>query len=193
MAPPMALTWLAMAAALAAVALLRLAWQRRSRGRPISIAGWLLLLASCVLGTVADGEWGLCLVALAAMAGAAALLAHAALTAPAGKAPPPDRRANILPPAGAPARIGRRLIVFLLVGPLAFAVSLVLALASRVLAHWAGWREADGIVLSLLVFPLYWALLAWLMLMETHQGRRTAMLAVPGLAGGLLLWTGAGM
>lgn len=182
------LVWFGSAAAVAAILLLRRAWGLPRRSAAQNGAAWALLLVAVALGLAGNGAWGAAIVSLFAMGTAALLLAHAAATARAGKARASDRKAHILPEAGEPRRIGRRLATFAITVPLALIASLLVALGARALAALAGWADADSNALALLLLPLVWGLLAFLLLMLQSRRAQFAWLALPAAASLGLIW-----
>lgn len=160
---------LACTAAAAGVAALRVAWGRRKRSLPLNAAGWGLFAAAGILGWAAAGAWGFAVAALAGMTAAAVALGAAAARAAPGKASAPKGRVRMLPEAGEPLHLLRRLVTFLMVGVLALPVSIGLGLAARALADAAGWSEANANVVALFVVPLAWGILAYLVLIQPRR------------------------
>lgn len=186
------LVWFGAATIVAAVLQLRRAWRLPRRSAVQNGIAWALMLAGMILALAGDGAWGLALVSLFGMVAAALLLAYAGWTAPASKARASDRKAHMLPETGEPRHIGRRLLTFLITVPLAFAASLLAALGARALAELAGWSDADGNAMTLLLLPLIWGVLAFWLLMLPHRRAQWACLAVPAAAGlGLIFMGGA--
>lgn len=173
------LGWLA---AIAGVAVLRFSWARRKRSHGLNLGGWTLLLFAAVSGWAAAGAWGVSVEALAALAAAFVFLGWAGWTSPPGAAKASNRRAGMLPEGGAPLALGRRLVTFLVVGVLALFASMGLALGVRLLALLGGVGEADANVLALLLTPLAWSVLAFILLMTGDRRRQFAMLALGSLA-----------
>ena len=179
--------WLITAAfaAAAGVAVLRLTWARPRRSMALNTAGWALLLGSAAFGWQAAGAWGSSIAALAGMTAACIALGFAALHAPPAKPQKASsRRAGMLPEGTEPLCLARRLATFVLTVPVAAAVSIALAVALSGAARLAGWSEADSNVSALLVMPLAWTLLSFILLM---QRRRRAQIATL-LAASLPVW-----
>ncbi len=174
----------------AAVLQLRRAWGLPRRSAAANGIGWSLLLAGVALALAGDGAWGLAVASIAGMATAALLLAHAGWTAPKGKGRASDRKAHMLPERGEPRALGRRLLTFLLTVPLAFAASLLAALGARALAGVAGWNDADGNAMTLLLLPLLWGILAFWLLMLPRRRAQWTCLAVPATIGLGLIFIG---
>lgn len=168
-------------AALGGVAFLRVSWSRPKRSVGLNSAGWGLLLMGVVAGWNAAGAWGVAIGALVAMAAAFVLLARAGWTSPPGAMKASNRRVGMLPESGAPLRLGRRLLTFVLVGILALFASIGLALAARLLALLSGAGEADANVLALFTTPVAWSILAFALLMTRDRRRQFAMLAIGAL------------
>ncbi|MEQ8310918.1 MAG: hypothetical protein RIA72_09495 [Sphingopyxis sp.] len=186
------LLWIGTAVIVAAVLQLRRAWGLPRRSTAANTIGWTLLLTGAILALAGNGAWGLAVASLAGMATAALLLAHAGWTAPKGKGRASDRKAHMLPKRGEPRALGRRLLTFLLTVPLAFAASLLAALGARALAGMAGWSDADGNAMTLLLLPLLWGILAFWLLMLPRRRAQWTCLAVPATIGlGLIFIGGA--
>lgn len=177
-------------AIVAAVLQLRRAWGLPRRSAAANGIGWGLLLVGAVMALAGDGAWGLAVASLAGMTSAAILLAHAGWTAPKGKGRASDRKAHMLPEQGEPSHLGRRLLTFLITVPLAFAVSLLAALGARALAGMAGWSDADGNAMALLLLPLLWGILAFWLLMLPRRRAQWTCLAVPATVGLSLIFIG---
>jgi hypothetical protein len=177
-----ALILTAAAAAAASVGLLRYAWSLARRSMALNAIGWGLLLLALVLGAMSDGAWGMAVVSAVATAVAMAVLAHAAITAPPARVAASNRRANMLPEGKEPKRIGERFLTFLITVPLAFIVSVLIGMASRIAAAGAGLHEADSNALMLLIVPLVWTLLATVLLVWPVRRMQFAVLLLPGLA-----------
>lgn len=185
-----ALVWIGAAGLVAAVLQLRRAWSLPRRSAMQNGIGWALMLVGAALALAGNGAWGLAVAALFGMAAAALLLAHAGWTAPKGKGRASDRKAHMLPEKGEPRHIGRRLLTFILTVPLAFAASLLAALGVRALAGMAGWSDADGNAMTLLLLPLLWGFLAFWLLMLPRRRAQFTWLAVPAAAGLGLIFIG---
>ncbi|MFC0104370.1 hypothetical protein [Sphingopyxis terrae] len=186
------LVWIGAAATVAAVLQLRRAWSLPCRSAAANGIGWALMLVGAALALAGDGAWGLAVASLFGMTAAALLLAHAGWTAPASKARASDRKAHMLPEAGEPRHLGRRLLTFLLTVPLAFTASLLAALGARALAGLAGWSDADGNAMTLLLLPLLWGILAFALIMLPRRRSQYGLLAIPAAAGlGLIFIGGA--
>ncbi len=156
-------------AAAAAVAVLRWAWAQRERSIALNTAGWGLIAIAAALGWAGAGAWGVSVVALVGMGAACIALALAAASAPVGRVAASNRRVNMLPEAGEPRRIGRRLATFLISVPLALLVSIGLAVVVRALADLAGASEADSMALAFFSAPLIWAILVHVLLIQQRR------------------------
>lgn len=186
------LVWIGAAATVAAVLQLRRAWSLPRRSAMQNGIAWAMMFAGAALALAGDGAWGLAVASLFGMAAAAVLLAHAGWTAPKGRGRASDRKAHMLPEKGEPLAMGHRLLTFLLTVPLAFVAALLTALGVRALAGMAGWSDADGNAMTLLLVPLLWGILAFWLLMLPHRRAQFAWLAVPAAAGlGLIFIGGA--
>lgn len=170
------LLWLAALAGMAGVAVLRLAWSRKTRSAAFNGAGWALLGAAAVAGGADAGAWGIAIASLFAMGAALVVLAVAGIRSPAGRTKASSRRVGMLPEAGEPRRIGRRTVTFLLTIVAGFAVSLGLGLAVRGLGGLLGWSDANANVLALYTIPLAWTVLVFVLLMQ--EKRRSQVLTL---------------
>lgn len=181
------MVWIGMIAGAGAVGLLRLAWSLATRSVPILCVAWGLLLVGLIMGGVADGAWGLALVALAAMGMACAFLAFAVFTSP-GNSAVVAERPSVLPERRIAARdLHRRGTTFLLTVPASMIATLLVGLAARVVAGWAGWSEANANVLALFLAPTLWSILLFLMLMASRRAVQGLTLLVPALVSGAIL------
>lgn len=187
------LTLAGAATVVAAVLQLRRAWSLPRRSAAANGVGWALMLVGPALALAGDGAWGLAVASLCGMAAAALLLAHAGWTAPRGKGRASDRKAHMLPEKGEPRALGRRLLTFLLTVPLAFAAALLAALGARALAGMAGWSDADGNAMALLLLPLLWGILAFWLLMLPRRRSQYTLLAFPAAAGLGLIFVGGAL
>lgn len=185
------LVWIAAALGMAGVAALRLAWAQANRSRVRNGIGWSLLAAGAIAGGAGAGAWGVAVASLFPMGLALALLAVAAANSPPGKARASNRRVNMLPEAGEPKRLGRRIGTFLIVVIAGLASSIALAVAIRAAGAALGWSEADAIAAAFFTVPIVWGILAFVLLMQ--QSRRAQTLTLLGVAAPVLpfLLTGA--
>ncbi|MEX0341503.1 MAG: hypothetical protein AB3N06_02865 [Erythrobacter sp.] len=167
------------ALAIGGLGTLRLSWSRTGRSSGLNTLGWAGLAGAGMLAGLAEGAWGIAIAALFAMATAALLLARAALEQPRSK-----RRATHLPRAATEherADRTRAITTLLLAGPVALAVAVAAALASRSLAIRWPVAEADANVMVLALVPLLWPLLTFAILMVRG---RDAQDAGPAASGG---------
>src|SRR3546814_17242504 len=72
--------------------------------------------------------------------------------------------------------------------PLARIASLLVALGARALAALAGWADADSNALALLLLPLVWGMLAFVLLMLPSRRAQFVWLALPAAASLGLIW-----
>lgn len=184
---------LAVLLTLAGILALRLAWRRgrQQQVRPQLVlrwAGWLLLAAALVPWTATGGgDRGVALgVGVVMLAGLALVLVEGwrAWRAPSRRRREREAR-NDLPraPSRGIALFLRRAWIFCLSGPLALAAALAVGLALWVgLAH-AGMNDANVLAVAMLAVPVAWAVLTTLSTMEAGLGRRTLLVAAPGLLG----------
>lgn len=175
--------------AVAATGLLRLSWGRAMRSIGLNAGAWALMIVGLAIGGAAHGAWGMAVVTLAAMLTAFAALAHAGFGDSAKPQRASTRRANILPER-APLRLGRRVVTFMMTGPLALAAAMLACMAVRLSMRLAGAHAADGTMTALMLLPLFWAVLIAAMLMAERRRTQGLVAAVPALLGGLVLAAG---
>ena len=172
------LIWVAALAAICGVTVLRAAWALDRRSLGANGAGWALLAAAAGFGGAAAGAWGVAVASLVAMTAAAVLLGWAALKSPPGRERASNRRVKMLPEAGEPLRLGRRLATFALVGLAGLAAAIALAIGLRWLALAIGWSEANANALALFAVPLAWGVLATILLMQQTRKSQVATLVI---------------
>jgi len=177
--------WLGCVLAAAGVAGLRLSWGRKGKSPRLNAGSWAALAAGCIAAGMASGAWGVALAALTATALACLLLTHAAFERP--RMPRRTAEPEIAAAASAPGDWHRGVITFVLTGPLALAVAVVLALGIRAVALDWPVAEADANVMVLALVPLFWPLLAFAMMMAESRRPQIAMLVVPLIAASLPL------
>lgn len=167
----------------AGMLLVRLGWGGR---RGVAAAGWLLAAAALAVLTARDGAWGLAVGTVAGMAVALAMVLYAAWVSPAKTARAPRQAPAITLPRR-PRDLLRRVAVFALVVPVAFAAAQWLAYGGQALARRNGWAEADSLVLMLFGQPVVW--LALMSIQMTRPGP-LRMISAPAVAAmiGTLLW-----
>lgn len=174
------------------VGVLRLAWGSDRRSHPLTCAGWLLILAGAVCGWAAAGAWGLAVTSLWPMGAAFVLLGVAGLCSQQGKRSASNQRVGLVPEGGEPPRLASRVATFVIVVLVAGVLGIGIAVAVAALALRAGAREANAYSLALMLMPLVWAVLAYLLLMQPSRRGQARVLAVasvplwPCLAMGLL-------
>jgi hypothetical protein len=174
-----------------AVLALRASWARKTRSAAANAAGWSLMALAAVLAGFGAGAWGVAVASLAGMGVAAVLLGIAAVTSPAGRAAASNRRVGMLPEAGEPRRIGRRVGTFLMVVVGGLLASLAWALGVRGFGGLAGWDEADSNALALFAVPLAWSVIATTVLMQQRRRSQFATLAIASLPALPVLLSGA--
>lgn len=186
----------------AGVLAVRQAWRRgrqQQPGRQLALrwVGWLLLLAALVPWALAGGhDRGVALAIIALMLAGLALALFEGWRA--WQAPPRRRREreprNDLPRATSrgSALLLRRIWIFCLSGPLALAGALAIGLALWLSLARAGVSTANVLAVAMLSVPIAWAVFAMLATMEGGLGRRTLVVALPGLlaAGAILALAG---
>ncbi|MBO9624363.1 MAG: hypothetical protein J7500_16770 [Sphingomonas sp.] len=177
---------LGLAASVAGVGVLRLAWGSR---RPwLTAAGWTLLGGATVLLGASGGAWGMAIATVVAMLAAGVPLAHNALVLPGGRARTVAEAANAPGWRFRASDLGRRLAVFALVVPLGFAAAQLLAFGAQAAARRAGWGDADTLTLALLLQPIAWTVLAAVQITRAGPLRMILPALVVALAGLLLWW-----
>ena len=174
-----ALIWLSAALAVAGVAVLRVSWGKPKRSTPLNIAGWAALVVALVVADSAAGEWGITVAILIATGAAFVALAIAGAK-PVRKARARTVRTSHQGTDEMKSRPRSGLLTFAITGPLALAVSMLVALAVRSLIVGAGGAEADGNVAVLATVPIVWPVLAFALLMMA--GRKAQLGWVMGLA-----------
>lgn len=179
------------AAAVAGIIVLRLSWGRSQRSIPGNTLGWLLLVGAAIAGWAAAGAWGAAVVSLWSMGAALAALSIAAWNSPPARRAASNRRAGMLPEAGEPAHIARRITTFFIVTIGGLVSAIALAVTARWLAAAGGASEADANVIALFASPLGWTVIAFLLLMTQSHLRRFVILAVPLAAALPALVTGS--
>lgn len=172
---------LAALAAAVSVAALRVSWARKKRSAPLNIVGWGLIALAAVLGWLGAGMWGASVAAMVGMGGAGLALAIAGATAPKGKSAASNRRVKMLPEAGEPKQVGRRIVTFLIAVPLALIVSIGLAVAVRGLADALGASPADSVTLAFFTAPIAWGVLLHLLLIQQRRRGQWLVLLVGAL------------
>lgn len=185
------LVWIAAVLGMAGVAALRFAWSLPKRSAAWNGAGWAAMIGAAVTAAVGDGAWGVSIAALFVMVAACIALAVAGLRSPRGRAAASNRREGMLPEAGEPRRVGRRLGTFALVIIAGFVASVGLAVAVRGLGGLVGWSEANSNAAALFTAPLAWAVLATTLLMQTSRRSQIATILLCSLPLLPVLLTGA--
>lgn len=165
-----------------AILCLRLGWRRRPG--PVAL-GWIVAVVTAARLIARWGMWGLATAMLGGIAAAAVVLAYEALVSPAVFRPVPAR-VTVTPPQWRVEGLARRLATFLLVVPIGFAATEMLALGAEAAASRAGWVEADSTVLALVTQPLAWAALASIQMIARHPRSMIAPAALCALAGAIL-------
>ncbi len=170
----------------AALLLVRLGWEGR---RTHAALGWAGAAIGLLILTLGNGAWGLAVGIVVGIATALAMVLHAGWTSPARVRRPAREAPAVLLPRRWP-DVGRRVLVFVLVVPVAFAAAQWLAFGTQAFARRAGWGEADATVLALLLQPTLWgAMMSW----QMTRDRPAAMIALPAAAAaiGTILWGAA--
>ena len=177
---------LGVALAAAGVGLLRVSWGKRRHG--LTALAWIALTLGTVASAAVAGAWGIAVAWLVATGIAALLLTYAAATAPAGRAGSARDPLTTETWRFQASDVGRRLAVFTLVVPVGFAAAQLLAFGAQAAARRAGWAEADAIVLTLLLQPIAWTMLAAVQITRRGPIRMIAPALVCATVGTLLWW-----
>lgn len=162
--------------AVAGLAVLYAAWQRKARNWPLVLVGWALLAGSVASTAQVNGtEKGWALGILVAVLAGLIALGALALSAPvktrrqvparpaAGMAAQPDWRAKIAPAA--------RIAAIVLLGlPVSLAGSTALFMGSRA----AGVEHTANLTTAMFAFPLIWASLSTMLAYSDSARTRTA-------------------
>lgn len=162
----------------AGVAMLRWAWQLSKRSIAANSIAWSMIAAGCILGWAGEGAWGASLAVLSGMTVAGILLMVAALRSPAGKAVASNRRVGMLPERGEPLRLWRRIYTFVIVALLAGLASISVAILINAMGIMAGMEAADRTATALLLMPLVWAVLAFVLLMQATRKKQILTLLI---------------
>jgi hypothetical protein len=142
-------------------------------------------VAALALLTARDGAWGLALGTVVGMAAAIGLVLHAGWTSPRKTARAPRQAPAIAIPRR-PGDIARRLTVFALTVPVAFAAAQWLAFAGQAWARASGAAEADAIVLMLFLQPAAWGVIVTVQMTRATPARMLAAPLAASAMGGLL-------
>lgn len=186
---------------IAAVAALRLAWHWGRNGRPrhrlaLRWAGWTLLAISLWPWAAAGGsDRGVALALLVLMLAGLVLVLREGRkewTRPRRARRERQARENGAAPASGPMLLMRRVWIFFLAGPLALASSLALGLVLWLALERWGVASANVLAVGMLAVPLCWAALMIAASMDSHLGRRSLAVTVPGVVATLGCLTLAG-
>ncbi|MFV0624255.1 hypothetical protein ACBY01_09635 [Sphingomonas sp. ac-8] len=158
--------------------LLRRAWADRARDRPALVAaGWIVLLATLLLGALAVGPVkGVALATAAVGVGAIGVVAQGRVVRTARV----SRDSLALEPLEGPSRAWRGWLKFLLAGPLGMTAAMGIAFC------YAAWTPGDPrtrIIVGGLLMPLAWALAMTWTLADQRLLRALAVLIGTTIAG----------
>lgn len=175
--------WVALLIVVAGMLLVRAGW---SRGRALAWTGWAVILVGLTMLTLRDGAWGLAIGTVAATAVALALVAYAGWTSPAR----PRRAPREAPAVTLPHRwpdVARRLLVFVLVVPVAFVAAQWLTFGTQAIARDGGMGTSDATALALFLQPIVWGVIMTAQMIRPHPAQ---MVAAPVVATvlGTVLW-----
>jgi|GEM_PF-4025350 hypothetical protein len=141
--------------------LVRLGW---SGTRHLASAGWALALIMLFLLVREHGAWGAAMGVTTGMIAALAIVLQAGWISPARevRAPREVSASVSRPPVGAD--IMRRIAVFVVAVPIAFAAAAWLTFACQALVRGDGPVEANSVVLTWFLQPILWAaIMTWQM------------------------------
>ncbi|VVT15161.1 conserved membrane hypothetical protein [Sphingomonas sp. EC-HK361] len=175
--------WMGAATVVIGMTVVRHGWAGK---RARAVAGWLIVAVGLLGMTWLTGAWGLTIGCLVATTLALSFVLYAGWTAPAKL-----RRPLRSPPSiELPRRwrgFGRRLAVFALVVPVAFAAAQWFAFGAQAFARGTGAGATNATALSLFVQPAIWAVVMSVQMTRADPWR---MIAAPAAAAllGTLLW-----
>lgn len=179
-------TAIALIALVAALVLVRIGW---NGARGLALLGWALALGALTALAWRDGAWGLSVGVVAGMGTALACVLHAGWTAPAK-----SLRARREPPAiSIPHHrrdLVRRLAVFALVVPVAFAAAEWFAFGVQAAIRGGAALDSDAVVLTLYLQPVIWTALLTVQLTRARPAQMIAAPLVTAIAG-TMLWGAA--
>ncbi|RZM09971.1 MAG: hypothetical protein EOP68_07585 [Sphingomonas sp.] len=177
---------LALVGIAAAMLLVRIGWEGSRGAAPL---GWALAIAALVVLAAGNGAWGLAIGTTTGIVAGLALVLHAGWCSPVRTVRPAREAPAIHVPHHA-RDILRRIAVFALVVPVAFAAAQGLAFGVQAVARGAGWNDTNTTVLALFLQPVLWTAIMAVQMTRTDAARMVAAPAAAALAG-LLLWTAA--
>lgn len=177
------MTTLALIAIVVAIVLVRLGWGGQ---RTLGPLGWALGAVALCLLTLQDGAWGLSVGVVAGMTAAFVFVLHAGWTSPtrARRAP---REAPAISIPHHRRDLARRVAVFALAVPLAFAAAQWLAFGIQAAVRGGAALDADAVALTLFLQPVIWTAI---LTVQLTRARTTQMVAAPLVAAvaGTMLW-----
>lgn len=180
------MTALALLAVAAAMLLVRIGWQGP---RGVAPLGWALGTAALIALVVRDGAWGLSVGIVAGMAVALGFVLHAGWTSPVRRARAPREAPAISIPHHRRDLV-RRLAVFALSVPVAFAAAQWLAFGVQAAVRGGAALDGDAVVLTLFLQPVIWTAL---LTVQLTRAQPSQMMAAPLIAAvaGTMLWGAA--
>ena len=181
-----AVTTIALIAVAAAMLLVRIGWQGP---RGVAALGWALGMSALVALVVQDGAWGLSVGIVAGMAVALGFVLHAGWTSPVRKVRAPREAPAISIPHHRRDLV-RRVAVFALSVPVAFAAAQWLAFGAQAAVRGGAALDGDAVVLTLFLQPVIWTAL---LTVQLTRARPSQMVAAPLIAviAGTMLWGAA--
>lgn len=180
------MTTIALIAVAAAMLLVRIGWQGP---RGVAALGWALGMIALVALVVQDGAWGLSVGIVAGMAVALGFVLHAGWTSPVRKVRAPREAPAISIPHHRRDLV-RRVAVFALSVPVAFAAAQWLAFGAQAAVRGGAALDGDAVVLTLFLQPLIWTAL---LTVQLTRARPSQMVTAPLIAAiaGTMLWGAA--
>lgn len=188
---PAILSASALAGSMLALGLLRIAWSCRQRPRgALIVVAWLLIAVLVVSAAVVAKERGVALLVLIFVGVAMGYVTLLFVRAPHRQGARPERAVTAQDETPPPGVLARRAWVFVLAGPAAAAVTVLLcALFYALMAH-AGALAADAIVSAAMLAPIVLGGLICWMLIDTDLVRRSVgLLGLGGLGAAALFLT----
>lgn len=181
-----AVTAITLLAVVAALTLVRIGW---NGARGLALLGWALALVALTALAWQDGAWGLAVGVVTGMGAALACVLHAGWTSPARSLRAPREAPAISIPHHRRDLV-RRLAVFALAVPVAFAAAQWLAFGVQAAIRGGAALDSDAVVLTLFLQPVIWTAL---LTVQLTRARPSQMVAAPLIAAiaGTMLWGAA--
>lgn len=172
----------ALIAVAGAMVLVRIGW---AGAAAVAAAGWSMAAFALVVLARADGAWGIAIGVVTAIAAALLLVLLAGWRSPVKRYRPPREPPSITIPRRRH-DIVRRVAVFALVVPGAFAAAQWLAFGAQAIARRSGAADADAIAMTLYLQPIMWSVIMAIQMTRAGPARMVAPLAVATVIGAIL-------